>query len=287
MAAIDVLLVHWNRPQECARTIDAFRAQRDVTVSVSVIDNASSPSARERLAQLQPHTEVEVLSRNVGYGAAMNIGISRWLKRGEGHWLVMAPHDALPAPDCLNLLVDALRDHPRRGLVSAEYGTDVLPGYRPVHGYGCYAATRGAGFRSTEFAHGTLLLASRSCLDAVGGFDERYFAYGEEYDLALRAKRAGFDVGIVWGALVQNPIREAGSKECFYLNVRNGLLATRARSGLSAAVLRSAIVVGNGLRTTVRPSLRAEGDALSLRLRAVSDFWTGRFGAPPWQREQQ
>ena len=48
------------------------------------------------------------------------------------------------------------------------------------------------------------MMLRRDCLDEVGLFDERYFSYCEEADLALRARRAGWKVGLVRGARVQN-----------------------------------------------------------------------------------
>ena len=39
------------------------------------------------------------------------------------------------------------------------------------------------------------MLARRECLADVGLFDERYFAYCEEAELAIRAKQAGWQVG--------------------------------------------------------------------------------------------
>ncbi len=45
------------------------------------------------------------------------------------------------------------------------------------------------------FGSAALLLASRGALDAVGGFDERYFMYGEDLDLWVRVERSGAMVG--------------------------------------------------------------------------------------------
>ena len=45
-----------------------------------------------------------------------------------------------------------------------------------------------------DWTIGSFLLARREALDAVGGFDERFFLYSEEVDLCLRVHRAGWKV---------------------------------------------------------------------------------------------
>jgi N-acetylglucosaminyl-diphospho-decaprenol L-rhamnosyltransferase len=45
--------------------------------------------------------------------------------------------------------------------------------------------------RVVDWALGAVLLMSRKCYDAAGGWDESYFLYSEETDLCLRARDAG------------------------------------------------------------------------------------------------
>ena len=95
---------------------------------------------------------------------------------------------------------------PRAGLVCAEFGGDfdMVPAIDKVIGGFYRPAQRGEGWQAVEYPHGTLLVARRQTLEEVGLFDERYFAYCEEVDLALRVRRAGWQIGMVWGAVVAN-----------------------------------------------------------------------------------
>jgi GT2 family glycosyltransferase len=41
---------------------------------------------------------------------------------------------------------------------------------------------------------GAFFLMKKPIIDKVGGFDERFFMYGEDLDLALRIREAGFKI---------------------------------------------------------------------------------------------
>src|SRR6266576_5509543 len=103
-------------------------------------------------------------------------------------------------------MLAAVEARPRVGLASAEYpGPPVRPVIDRYFGAMAITAPRGEGWGAADFPHGTLLMARRDCLREIGLFDERYFAYCEEADLGVRARQAGWEVGVVWGAVVYNP----------------------------------------------------------------------------------
>jgi GT2 family glycosyltransferase len=137
------------------------------------------------------------------------------------------------------------------------------------------------GWEPAGYPHGTLLLARRACLDQIGLFDERYFAYCEEADLGERARRAGWWVGIVRGARVTNPYLGGGSDVVDYLMLRNTLLLVRKHFGRYRATIRFIIALMHLVRGTVQPSSRPWIFAPAARVRALVDYTRGRFGPPP------
>src|SRR5688572_15358518 len=93
---LTVVLVHWNQPERCLKTVAACEGQ-GVDVRITVVDNGSSRDARDRLAaELPDHVELIDAGGNLGFGPGANVGLRRWLEHGEGDWAVVAPHDALP-----------------------------------------------------------------------------------------------------------------------------------------------------------------------------------------------
>jgi GT2 family glycosyltransferase len=285
-----VVVVHWNQPAACAATVARFTSL-EVPVRVTVVDNDSAPRARSELhAALAGLPGVEVLEapRNTGFGPGANLGLRRFLERpDDGEWVALAPHDVDPAPGCLSALLHAAGDEPMAGLLSADVGDGMVPVIDPYFGGmtvplgGPPAPTDLPRWETVDYPHGTLMLLRRACLAEIGLFDERYFSYCEEADLALRARRAGWKVGLVRGARVRNLHLGSSVALVDYLQTRNTLLLVREMSGRYHAAIRAAIVVLQVLRGLRDPDSRPPVFDPGARLRGLRDFLLGRYGPPP------
>jgi GT2 family glycosyltransferase len=68
------------------------------------------------------------------------------------------------------------------------------------------------------FCSGAALVVRREAWDAAGGFDERYFMYGEDLDLSLRLRLAGWGLGVAPAARVAHDYEfTKGDYKWFYL----------------------------------------------------------------------
>ena len=287
---VTVVLVHWNQADRCSATIEAFRHQ-GVPVRLVVVDNGSTPAMVARLRDVVAAAsgagdavELVELGRNTGFGPAANAGFRHWLAGAgpDDEWVGLAPHDALPAPGTLAALVAAAEARPRAGLACADVGDGETPVFDSYFG-GMTVPSRVAepGWETVDYPHGTLLIARRTMLEAVGLFDERYFAYCEETDLGLRARAAGWEVGLVHGVMVHNPSMRSGSPVTDYLMHRNTLLLVREHSGRYHAFIRFCIAVEQLVRGLVQPSYSPWIFSPRGRVRGMADFLRGRFGPPP------
>lgn len=274
-------MVHRRRPAACVRTIAALREQG--VGPVVVVDNASP--AEDRKAILGAHPDVVLLEQgaNLGFGPAANVGFRWWLANDDATWVLLCPHDAEPEPECIPRLVTAATSRPGAGLACAEYGDHEWSGRPHIDGFFgtvLMPSERIPGWESCHYPHGTMMVARRELLTEVGLFDERYFAYGEEADLGMRARAAGWDVGIVWGAVVHNPGMSSETGVPEYLMLRNSIQLLRAHWGRFHASIRYLMAIA----TTVRGALggrRTPFWDLRARVLALRDALLGRHGPPP------
>ena len=65
-------------------------------------------------------------------------------------------------------------------------------------------------YRPMDWVSGAVMMLRRQVWDATGGFDPAYFLYYEDIDLCLRARRDGWEVGVVPRATA---IHESGGSQ--------------------------------------------------------------------------
>jgi N-acetylglucosaminyl-diphospho-decaprenol L-rhamnosyltransferase len=283
---LPVVVVHWNRPERCVATVGRYLAQ-DVAggVRVVVVDNGSVPEALAQVrAGLPDGVPLVALPRNRGFGPGANAGFRHVLEHplpDDLPWIGLTPHDAEPQPGCLARLLAAADERPAAGLVSADFGDGATPVVDPYFGGILAPAAVAEGWEPAGHPHGTLLLARRELLEEVGLFDERYFAYCEEADLALRAKARGWETGLVRGAVVVNPDTGTRVAAIDYLQLRNTLLLVREHFGRYKASIRWILGVLQLLRGLVQPSARGPYYVAGARVAALVDHARGRYGPPP------
>jgi len=292
--ALRVVVVHWNQSERCVGTVRRLLAD-DVPVRVTIVDNASTEThlgtlQRELAAPLSAGS-VELISTglNIGFGPGANAGLQRFLSRPEdGEWVGLCPHDVELADDCLDLLLTAVSSVSAAGLACADVGDGMLPVIDPYFGgLSVPAPTIGSaepdisGWEDVAYPHGTFMLLRRSCLAEIGLFDERYFSYCEEADLALRARRAGWQVGLVRGASVRNLYLGSSVPLVDYLQTRNTILLVREMSGRYHAAIRTLISVIQMVRGMLDPQSRPLVFDARARWLGVIDAVRGRFGPPP------
>jgi GT2 family glycosyltransferase len=281
-APVALFVVHWNQPTECIATVNALCAQ-DIPLQVTIIDNNSEAAAVENLkSRIGSETKLVRLNANMGWGGALNMVLKPWLESGENRYCFISAHDAVPEPGCLQLLLEAAEGDARIGIACPQYREPFVGRFSSARGvFPENVPTLSTGIAQVvDVPHGTLMLCRRECLQQIGLFDERYFAYGDEHELGLRARRHRWKVVMVWGAIVTNPATWTESPLRSYLFARNSLLLVRDYAGRWQALVRAILILLNTFRLMFQSSGKAFAFSARARFRAVSDYFRGAFGRP-------
>jgi N-acetylglucosaminyl-diphospho-decaprenol L-rhamnosyltransferase len=214
-ACVHIVIVNWNTGDylgQCLQSI-ALAERADVTISqVTVVDNASSDDSADGLAHFSLPVELIRNGRNVGFAAACNQAAAD----STADYLLFINPDTRLFPDTLGTVmsfmegeqaedvgicgvqmvdgegrptISCARFPTLRVLVGEMTGLHlVLPRLFPRHQL---TDDETSHSRVVDQVIGAFFCVRRDLFTCLGGFDERYFLYFEEVDLALRARRRG------------------------------------------------------------------------------------------------
>jgi len=106
---------------------------------------------------------------------------------------------------------------------------------------------------TVDWACGAVLLMSRTCYDVLGGWDESYFLYSEETDLALRARDAGLLTRYVPAAVAVHIGGQSGRSHATYaMQIVNRVRLYRRRHGVLASWCYYLLAVANEISRVPR-----------------------------------
>jgi N-acetylglucosaminyl-diphospho-decaprenol L-rhamnosyltransferase len=202
---------------ECVASLRA-----EGVADVTVVDNASSDHSTESLVSVDAEVRLVQTGTNRGYGAAANRGIDV----SELEFVLVSNSDVSVHSGALSALVEVLAADPTLAVAGPRIlesdGTrypsarrfpslgdaaghallgDLVPTNRFTRRYRLdYVDVEDV--TDVDWVSGACFLARRRALEELHGFDESYFMYAEDTDLCWRARRAGWGVVFVPGAVV-------------------------------------------------------------------------------------
>jgi GT2 family glycosyltransferase len=211
---LSILLVNWNtRDMTLACLASVFEQTTRTSFEVIVVDNGSSDGSAEAIAAAFPQVTLLAEPVNHGFGHATNMQAN--LARGEK--LLLLNTDTLVLDHAIDALAEFAHANPDAGI----WGGRTLFGDGTLNSSSCWGrmtpwsvlarslglsalAPRSALFnpraypgwardseRRVDIVTGCLLMIDAQLWKRLGGFDPRFFMYGEEVDLCLRAARTG------------------------------------------------------------------------------------------------
>jgi GT2 family glycosyltransferase len=197
---ISVVVVNWNRRELLRACLNSLANQVGPEFETIVVDNGSSDGSAD-LAEREFRVRVIRNPENRGFCAANNQGIAA----GRGEFVALLNNDAEAAPGWLAALERACCQAPDIGMAASKVlvwedrcridkaGHLMYPDGQN-RGRGSGARDEGQFDRQEEvlWPDGCAALYRREMLRQIGGFDEDFFAYGDDAELGLRARIAGW-----------------------------------------------------------------------------------------------
>lgn len=244
---LSIIVVSYNtRDMTLACLRSVFRETRDTAFELFVLDNASADGSAEAIqAEFGDRISFVAAAGNLGFAAGNN----RAAETAAGEYLLLLNPDTVVLDGAIDRLLEFARKQPQAGI----WGGRTLFGDGSLNPASCWSRqTLGSlvfqalglsslfrrssffnpegmggwnreGMREVDIVSGCFLLIRRDLWQALGGFRDIFFMYGEEADLCLRARALGARPVVTSAATI---IHHGGASE----KVRAGKLVRLLRA---------------------------------------------------------
>ena len=216
---VSVIVLNYNGASSIEKCLESILSQSYAPSEIILVDNKSSDGSADAAQQLFPTVRVIRNSENLGFAAGNNVGI----RKSQGDLVLLANNDVVLDREAVSQLVQ--QASPEVGLIGGaihyangknlwSYGGLFDP-FTGMHWHalqGMNAGTQLPEDPQVDYVPGALMLARRSLLDSVGLLDDYFFLYGDDLDLALKARRLGYLVRVTPNALAYHLVSQSVRK---------------------------------------------------------------------------
>ncbi|ARK10162.1 glycosyltransferase family 2 protein [Fibrivirga algicola] len=248
---ISLVTINYNQAEMTRLFLESARKLTYPAFEIIVVDNASIPalSTQVDLAQY-PFVRLVRSEQNLGFTGGNNLGI----EAAKGDYFFIVNNDTELEANLLTELIKPFLQDPRVGVVCPKIRFFDTPNLVQFAGYGPMNMFTGTahlvGFNQPDgpqfdqpgtspFAHGCAMLVSRTVVNRVGRFADRFFLYYEELDWSQRIRTAGFSIqyqptATIWHKESASVGRESTIRT--YYMTRNRILFIRRHGSLAERV---------------------------------------------------
>ncbi len=211
-ADVAIVIVTYNSAEQIEDCLDSVYAEGK-SVSQQV-DNESRDNTVEIIRTKYPQVELVLPGKNLGFAAGVNLGASH----ADAEFVLLLNPDTVILRNAVGKVVDFARAHPGHGLYGGRtlrpdgslepsscwgqptlwsmamfaFGLTTIAPKNSILDPESLGEWKRDTAREVGVITGCFLLAPKNVWDQLKGMDERYFMYGEDVDMAMRARAAGY-----------------------------------------------------------------------------------------------
>lgn len=213
---ISVIVVNWNGIGLLDGCFQSLAGQTWQNKEFIFVDNGSTDGSRDLLVswtQRLPNAKPILLSTNTGFCTGNNIGFAA----ARGEWIALFNSDAVAEPNWLEELMRYADAKKRIGMLASKILFQDPPDVIDKAGHLIYwdGQNRGRGTMETDagqydrpeeilWPDACAALYHRKVFEDTSGFDEKFFAFGDDADLGMRARLLGWSAWYVPSAVVHH-----------------------------------------------------------------------------------
>lgn len=213
---LTVIMVSFNTRDLTVIALETLLANAgDVSMEIVLWDNASTDGSADKVAErFQDKVRLVRSAENLGFAAANNAAAAE----ARTPWLLLLNPDTETHPRAIEHLLSFAKAHPEAGIVGgrtvfADGSLNIASCWNRMTIWSLFCRVAGLSrlfpnslllnpegiggwhrdsVRHVDIVVGCLFMTRKKVWDELGGFREKYFMFGEEADLCLRAAKLGY-----------------------------------------------------------------------------------------------
>ena len=199
---ISIIIVSYNTVNLTLACLASLQTPDDLEKEIFVVDNSSTDNSVALIRDRFPQVTVIANQQNNGFGTANN----QALRHCQGRYIIFLNPDTAIVKDTLPKAVLYMDNNSPIGLAGAKI-LNPDGSLQPSVSYK-YPGEKFTGSELKGLAGniacvmGAFMIARRPLIDELHGFDEDFFLYGEDQDLAWRIREKGYSIGYIEDAKV-------------------------------------------------------------------------------------
>lgn len=211
---ISVVVVDFNVKEYVSNLFASlYRSAEGLNMEIFLVDNSSIEGSIPYLKARYPHVQYIRNTQNVGFGKANNLAI----QQAKGRFTLIINPDTLVSEDCLKNCMQKMLANPEIGALGCKilnadgsFAPESKRSFPGIWSAFCKASGLTNFFPKSELfggyyvnsldsdnegpipvLSGAFMFFETALLQKLGGFDERFFMYGEDIDLCKRVHEQG------------------------------------------------------------------------------------------------
>jgi len=289
--SLSIILVNFNGNEdtiECIKSIEEFVDNNKVDLTVILVDNGSKQPIDDRVIYNLKIPIVYIKNNeNLGFAGGNNIGIKYALEI-NADYIALINNDTTFVDDSLYRLVNKMEKETIHigGIVNYYFDkpnkiwqTGFINDFKRGDNHLVKSlSNEGDEFVDVDYVPGSSIVINQAVFNKIGTLDQEYFAYYEENDFCIRAKRSGFKVAFLENTKILHKVgKSSNSNIKVYLRTRNKLLFFKRYSSSFAFFFIYISVLLAYLKDLI---LRRKLKIISIKILfwAFSDFHKKNFG---------
>lgn len=212
---VSIIILNWNGKEDTLECLQSLYQISYPNYEIILVDNGSTDDSVEVFKEKYPEIKLIQNNENLGFAEGNNIAIRYVLEILKPDYILLLNNDTVVDPDFLDELVQTAETDPNIGVLGPtiyDYkpprslqstGSKILWNHGDAINLTYEADVKAGTPKEVDAVTGCALLTKSEVFKKIGGLNKNYFAYFEEIEWCVRARKAMYKIiyvpqGKIW-----------------------------------------------------------------------------------------